>query len=141
MDKVCAAAILSIFEAAYPAVYAKQRNESKLQTINLMEQILAEYDNELSQLAAVKWVADDSPFPPSPGQLLSVCEELKQSVSMISIFGAEVAGREKLPQLNEYLRRMANGERKEAQMQAKQRRKLSSDNFKATPRDLDFLVE
>lgn len=141
MDRVCAAAILSTFEAAYPAVYAKQKNESKLQTITLMEQILAEYDNELAQLAAVKWIADDSPFPPSPGQLRSVCEELKQSARMISIFGADVVGREKLPQLNEYLHKAAEAERQKAQVQAKERKRLGPDNFAATPRDLDFLVE
>lgn len=142
MTKQETAVILSIFSINYPNAYAKQTVEDKKLLISLMESILGKYEGELVKAAAYQLLATDSPYPPNVGQLKAECDRLMETLKMVKIFGAEVIENSELLPVKAYLLKAAQTERQKAQVQAKQqRKKLGPDNFAATVRDLDFLVE
>lgn len=142
MTKQETAVILSIFSINYPNAYAKQTVEDKKLLISLMESILGKYEGELVKAAAYKLLATDSPYPPNVGQLKAECDRLMETLKMVKIFGAEVIDNQELPPVKAYLLKAAQAGRQKAQVQAKEQRKtLGPDNFAATPRELDFLVE
>ena len=134
------AVILSIFSANYPNTYARQTTQDKKLLISLMESILGKYEGELVKAAAYQLLAQDSPYPPNVGQLKAQCDRLMETLKMVKIFGVEVIENSELLPVKAYLLKTAG--REKAQVQAKQqRKKLGPDNFAATVRELDFLVE
>lgn len=65
-----------------------------------------------------------------------------ETLKMVKIFGVEVIENSELLPVKAYLLKAAQTERQKAQVQAKQqRKKLGLDNFAATVRELDFLME
>ena len=135
------AVILSIFSVNYPNAYARQTTQDKKLLISLMESILGKYEGELVKAAAYQLLATDSPYPPNVGQLKAECDRLMETLKMVKIFGAEVIDNQELPPVKAYLLKAAQAGRQKAQIQAKEQKRLGPDNFAATPRNLDFLVE
>lgn len=142
MTKQETAVILSIFSVNYPNAYARQTTQDKKLLISLMESILGKYEGELVKAAAYQLLAQDSPYPPNVGQLKAQCDRLMETLKMVKIFGVEVIENSELLPVKAYLLKTAEAGREKAQVQAKQqRKKLGPDNFAATVRELDFLVE
>lgn len=100
--------IMAVLRAAYPNYYSKSSKEDLTCAVNLMAEIFAETDYELCSMAVRKIIASNTPFPPAIGELLAVCNEIKNAINLASVVKESV--NEPVLSVRQYIFREASKE-------------------------------